>query len=282
MMHTLSTELNPVSQTMLMTLAARAAASVVAPDTDFHDPWGAFLLEKFPKDLKSYQKDFDFVRHIALRSKLIDRLATGFFLSNPGSVGVGLGCGLCTRGRRILGDSQSQSSFEWIDIDLPAVIDIRRKYLPPLPGEHLMACSVTDMSWFDTVFQSNNRSMILVMEGVSSYLSYDENKKFFNALGNRLEKSGAKVEMIFDYIHPSLVDSPYASNKAGGTSMPFCSGFCDADAVRNLHPSIQIISEHDVYSKISPRHALFAMEFFAASRGQKPCNIIHVRFGRHG
>lgn len=281
-MHTVSTELNPVSHTMLMTLAARAVASEVAPDADFHDPWGAVLFKKLPNDLKSYQKDFDFVRHIALRAKLIDLLTTGFFLSNPGSVGVGLGCGLCTRGRRILGDSQYQSSFEWIDIDLPAVIDIRRQYLPLLPGEHILACSITDTAWLDTVFKANQRPMILVMEGVSSYLSYDENKKLFNALGNRLEKSGAKVEMIFDYIHPSLVDSPYASNKVGETSMPFRSGFCDADAVRNLHPSIQIVSEHDVYSKISPRHALFAMEFFAASRGQKPCNIIHIRFGRHG
>jgi O-methyltransferase involved in polyketide biosynthesis len=95
------TELSPVSHTMLMTLAARASASESAPDTDFRDPWGEAIVRSLPWDLSSYRNDLDLVRHVALRARLIDDLAVGVFLNDPGTVGVSLGCGLCSRGRRV-------------------------------------------------------------------------------------------------------------------------------------------------------------------------------------
>lgn len=269
-------KLDSVPFTMLMTLAARVAAPETAPDADFHDPWGAMVLKKLPWDLTPYQNDLCFVRHVALRAKLMDVLTAGFFRRNPGSAGIGLGCGLCTRSRRIVDSSQNDVSFQWVDIDLPEVIEIRRQFLPPFPGENLMACPVTDISWIDAVCRPDGLPLILVMEGVSPYLTFDQNRSLFHELGNRLEGTG--TEMIFDYIHPALVDSVFVSNKAGGTSTPFCSGFSDADDVRGLHPSIQVISEYSTFSQISPRHRLFEMEFDAASLGQKPYNILHIRF----
>lgn len=273
-------KLGSLPYTMLMTLAAKAVASESEPDTDFHDPWGASLLKRLPWDLTSYQNDRYFVRSVALRAKLMDRLTAEFFRNNPGSAGISLGCGLCTRNRRILNGTKEDTVFEWYDIDLSEVIEIRRQYLPPLPGENLIACPITEFSWIDAICGAGGRPLILVMEGVSSYLSFEENKSLFNVLGNRFGSSGA--EMIFDYIHPALVDSKYVSNKAGGTSTPFCSGFCDADAVTSLHPSIQVIWEYSIFSQISRAHQIFEMEFDAASLGQKPYTIIHIRFDSRG
>jgi O-methyltransferase involved in polyketide biosynthesis len=229
MMPTLTQNLDSVPFTMLMTLAARVAAPEIAPDADFHDPWGAMVLKKLPWDLTPYQNDLCFVRHVALRARLMDVLTAGFFRRNPGSAGAGLGCGLCTRSRRIVNSNKDGIAFEWVDIDLPEVIEIRKQFLPPLPGEHLVACPVTDISWMDAVFRPKAPPLFLVMEGVSPYLTVDQNRSLFHALGNRLEGSG--TEMIVDYIHPALVDSVFVSNKAGGTSTPFCSGFCDANDV---------------------------------------------------
>lgn len=273
-------QLHAVPFTMLMTFAARLASSEATPGSSLYDPWGSSVLKQLPWDLTPYQEDQYFVRLVALRSGLMDRLTTEFFRRNPGSAGVNLGCGLCTRGRRVHNGRMDGFALEWYDIDLAEVIELRRKYLPPLPGEHLMACSVTDMSWFDRVTRSNALPLILVMEGVSPYLTTDQNRFLFNVLGSRLEGTG--TEMIFDCIHPALVDSGYVSNKAGGTTTPFCSGFCDANAVRNLHPSIEVISEHSTFSQVSRRHKVFEMEFDAASLGQKPYNILHIRFGGHG
>jgi O-methyltransferase involved in polyketide biosynthesis len=161
------------------------------------------------------------------------------------------------------------------------VVNIRKQVFPPLIGERLMACELTDMTWIDSVISNDTRSVMIVMEGVSAYLTAEENEWLFKTLGSRLENKGINVDMIFDFIHPALADSRYVTNKAGGTRMPFRSGFVDSEAVKRLHPTIQVVSEHEVYSRISPRHAMFAMEFEAASRGKRPCSIIHIRFGSH-
>lgn len=278
-MNTGTFSLDSVQQTMLMTLAARAAAPAYEPDTDFVDPWGGMLVKSLPWDLSRYQQDRYFVRHVALRAKRMDRLTADFFKRNPGASGIGLGCGLCTRGRRlsILPDCQP---FQWVDMDQPEVIAIRRTYLPPLEGERVIEGRVTDMAWLDEILHSNGPPLILVMEGVSSYLSCDENRSLFRDLGNRLDGTG--TEMIFDYIHAGLVDSAYVSNMAGGIPTPFRSGFFNADGVRDLHPSIRVVAEYSTYSQISHRHLVYEMEFDAASLGEKPYTILHIRFGDRG
>lgn len=273
--------LSPVSFTMLMTLAARAVASERVSDADFHDPWAVSLLKNLPGDHTRVQHDHSFVRSVVLRAKLIDQLALDFFWRHPEGIGVGLGCGLCARSRRIQQDKRVHGGVDWYNIDLPAVIDIRNQLLSPLPRETVITCSITDISWLEMIKNSPTRPLLLVMEGVVSYLSSDENAALFQSLGNHLKKRGIHWEIIFDAIHPALVDSEYVSNKAGGISTPFRSGFSDANAVKSLHPSIDIVAEHTCFSRISPRHAVFAQEFEAASLGQKPYNVFHLKLGKH-
>jgi O-methyltransferase involved in polyketide biosynthesis len=280
-MNSVISNYDAVRHTMLMIVAARAVSHKKAPDTGFSDSWAVGVVSSLPWDLTRYQQDLCFVRHVALRAKLMDTIIAGFFEKNPDSSGAGLGCGLCARGRRIKAifkKNLKDTSFRWIDIDLPEVVRLRERYFPPLPDEILMEGSVSDTAWLDTM-PATRSPMILVMEGVSPYLSLEENRSLFRNLGARLEGTGS--EMVFDFIHPSLADSMYITNTAGGTQTPFRSGFCCAEDVMGLHPSIRIVSEHSTFSKISKRHLLFEMEFNAASLGQKPYTILHIRFDSH-
>lgn len=272
--------LDSVPFTMLMTLAARAAAHDIAPEVEFYDSWAARLLERLPYELASCRNDACFVTYVALRAKLMDWIAARFLKNNPDAAGVGLGCGLCARSRRISSGGPNSIEFPWYFVDLPEVIEIRKQYSPPLPGERLIASKITDLSWLDAIKQ--DRPLIFIMEGVASYLPQESNNALFKALGDRFGDSGTHAELIFDYIHPALADGAYITNKAGGIRTPFQSGFPDASAVKKLHPSIRVISEHNFFSQISTQHKIFEMEFEAATLGQKPYNIIHIKFGGNG
>jgi len=76
---------------------------------------------------------------VVLRSREFDRRAHDFLARCPESVVVHIGCGLDSRFERV---AERNGQVEWYDLDLPEVIELRRKYIG---GEetryHLLASS---------------------------------------------------------------------------------------------------------------------------------------------
>jgi O-methyltransferase involved in polyketide biosynthesis len=105
---------------------------------------------------------------IILRSREFDRHARDFLARHPEAVVVHIGCGLDTRFERV-----DNGRVEWYDLDLPDVIELRRKLIGG-EGEryHLLACSVLDSAWLDTVSAHRQRPYLFLAEGVLMY--FDE------------------------------------------------------------------------------------------------------------
>ncbi|HNT76701.1 MAG TPA: class I SAM-dependent methyltransferase [Anaerolineae bacterium] len=121
--------LNGVAGTLLITLYIRAMESQ-RPDALVKDERAEALVRQL--DQESLQKTLaltdDFSRALMiLKGREFDRFAQDFLARHPDAVVVHIGCGLDTRFERVCSEQPDNSRVEWYDLDLPEVIEIRRK-----------------------------------------------------------------------------------------------------------------------------------------------------------
>ena len=99
-----------------------------------------------------------------------------------------LGCGLDTRVFRI----DPSATVRWYDVDLPDVIELRRQLYPARPGYEMIAASVADLQWLDSI--PGDTPVLVVAEGLVQYLPVDDR----GALFNRITEQFPSGEIIFD------------------------------------------------------------------------------------
>ena len=71
-------------------------------------------------------------------------------------------------------------NHKWYDVDFPEVITERRKYYSESKNYRMIAGDVRDCTWLTAI--KENKSAIVVMEGVSMYLTVDEMQNLANSL----------------------------------------------------------------------------------------------------
>jgi O-methyltransferase involved in polyketide biosynthesis len=134
---------------------------------------------------------------IILRNREFDRCARDFLARHPEAVVVHIGCGLDSRFERV-----DNGLVEWYDLDLPEVIELRRRFIG---GEgaryHFLACSVFDSAWLDTMSVHRHRPFLFLAEGVFMYFEEAQVKSLVLMLRDRF--TGA--ELVFDAFSPFLV-----------------------------------------------------------------------------
>ena len=122
------------------------------------------------------------------RSLYFDGKIRSFIQQFPEATIVNIGCGLDTTFFRV-----DNGSIQWIDIDLPDVIALRRKYIPESIRNRFIAKSVTDKSWYESIYQKDH--VMLLIAGVLYYFDEDRIKQLFSDF--RTHHPG--VEVVFDY-----------------------------------------------------------------------------------
>ncbi len=196
MSETTTQGLSGVAETLLTTLYLRAEESQ-RPDALIKDEKAVALVAHM-----SY--DFDRVRRIPLRkaNKLVmilrnrqfDRYAREFLGRHPDAVVVHIGCGLDSRFERV-----DNGQVEWFDLDLPEVIELRRKLLDDeKERHHLLACSVLERAWLEVVSAHHQRPFLFLAEGVFMYFEGAEVKRLVLTLRDRFPGS----ELVFDAYSP--------------------------------------------------------------------------------
>jgi O-methyltransferase involved in polyketide biosynthesis len=98
------------------------------------------------------------------QAKKLDAVARDFLAEHPGSVVLQLGCGLDSRFWRV-----DEGRVNWYDLDMPPVVEFRRQFFTGSERYQLIAASVTDLEWMDTV-TSGGRPVLVVAEGLLMYL----------------------------------------------------------------------------------------------------------------
>ncbi len=181
-------DLSGVSETALLTLQMRAQEAR-RPDGIIEDPMAVQLLDSI---------DFDFAKFgssrrqdVALRALRFDTSTIAYLRDHPKATVVALAEGLQTSFHR-LDAAGVGHDFRWLTVDLPPMIEVRRKLLPTSDRITVCARSALDFSWMDEVNPADG--VFVTAEGLLMYLQPEEAMGLIRACAQRF----AGGQMLFD------------------------------------------------------------------------------------
>ncbi len=117
---------------------------------------------------------------LGIRAAVFDAWVTEQLRDTTDTVVLHIGCGLDSRIHRV-----GAVSTLWVDVDFPEVIDERRRYFTESDMYRMIAGDVRQDAWLSSLPKA--RRAVVVMEGVSMYLTPDELRGIFAALHERFE-----------------------------------------------------------------------------------------------
>ncbi|HEX4811141.1 MAG TPA: class I SAM-dependent methyltransferase [Nonomuraea sp.] len=186
-----------VTWTLLGTLYLRAWDSR-QPRSILGDRYAAEALERIDCDFQALHRRLrpDSNQYLAaLRGRQFDDWSAAFLTRHPDATVLHLGCGLDSRMLRL----DPEGRLRWYDVDLPHVIDLRRRLYPEHDRYTLIGASVTDEGWLARV--PADRPVLIVAEGLLPYLSPGDVHRLFDRLTGHFTAGG---ELVFDTGAPWL------------------------------------------------------------------------------
>ena len=233
-----SADLTGVPETALMTLLVRATEAR-RPDSIIDDPMAVHLVDSIDYDFAKF--GFSRRQDMALRALVFDKHARRYLADHPKATVVALAEGLQTSFYR-LDASGVGTEFRWLTVDLPPMIDLRRKLLPASDRVRLRAQSALDFSWMDQV--DPEHGVFITAEGLLMYLQPEEAMSLITECAARFPGG----QMMFD-----LPPAAFAALSRRGmrTSMryrvppmPFTLSVAEAANLVNTVPGVRAV--HDV------------------------------------
>ncbi len=185
-----------VSETLLIPLVGRAMAGRLFPELGFSDPAAAAVLSKLNFDPARLAGSKEVVKGAAIRVMIFDGMAREFFAGRPDALGVSLGAGFGTRFQRI-----DNGRLRWADIDLPEVIEAKKKVLAETERYRMLGQSAFDASWLQKIGRRAAEPILIVSEGVFLYFDAGQVKQLIDRI---IDACPVGVELSFDYCHPIL------------------------------------------------------------------------------
>jgi O-methyltransferase involved in polyketide biosynthesis len=163
-------DLSPLEQTALLTLYARALDSRWprhgrGPRSILQDTLADDIVSRIDYDFAALGVPTSVVCQASLRAKMLDDRVRAFTAEHPNAVVVDLGAGLDTGLFRV----NPPAAVDWYSVDLPSVIALRNRLMPPHEGAHSITASVADSSWPDTV--PAGRPAMVIADGLFAFLS---------------------------------------------------------------------------------------------------------------
>ncbi len=156
-------QLGAVQETLLIPLAGRARETRQKRPV-LRDPKAAEILASIDFDADKYGHGWGGGVTV-LRTAIFDSWVGSFLADHPGGTVVELGTGLNTRFERV-----DNGRVHWIDLDLPDVIELRRRFFADSGRRRMVAASVLDQDWLPVV-QASPGPYLFVADGVLAYLA---------------------------------------------------------------------------------------------------------------
>ncbi|KPK89850.1 MAG: hypothetical protein AMJ88_16995 [Anaerolineae bacterium SM23_ 63] len=177
--------LTPEQETLLITLYSKALG---CPDSLFSDEKSREILEHIDYDFSQLKIPVGTRLTVCIRAKKIDDYVMDFLADNPKGLVLHLGCGLDSRYNRV-----DNGDIEWYDLDMQEVIDLRKNFFEETDRYHMIASSVTDLRWLETI-PSQGRAVMVIAEGLMMYLTEEE----VRSLILKLKENYPGCEFVFD------------------------------------------------------------------------------------
>lgn len=197
-----SLSISDVSETMLITLYARARESS-SPDPIIKDPKAVEMIEIIKKEIAGsdnpiHKKILKDKYHpklaivMSLRCRRFDQYVMDFLLKYPDGTVINLGCGLDTRFYRV-----DNGRVNWYDIDFPEVISLRKRFMDENSRHFFIGESVLNKEWIPMI--KNRGPYLILAEGLFMYLNENDLKELFQRMQNDLGSGELVCEVTNSY-----------------------------------------------------------------------------------
>lgn len=193
--------LSEVSQTAILALLSRVVESE-KKNPVIHDPMAILCLERLMsiaseeekkrilKWKKKYAGNPRDAKARALTARSFDRIASLYISNHPGCTVINLACGFDTRFWRI-----ENEKCNYIELDLPEVIELKREILKDHLNYELIGCSVLEPAWIDRVTSNGNSGFLLLAEALFYYLPKQDATRLFEVIAQRFSRSQLVLDM---------------------------------------------------------------------------------------
>ncbi len=180
--------LTGISQTLLVPLWARAVETGRA-DGIIRDPHAVRILQELAFDFGRFDRGWQSQLGMSVRTWLLDREVSLYLARHPAGTVVLLGCGLDARALRL-----DNGTARWIELDLPEVMTLRERLLPPSARRRSIAASVLDTAWLDAV--PADPPPLFVAEGLSMYIPEADLRALLSQIAERFPGSTMLIEAL--------------------------------------------------------------------------------------
>lgn len=235
--------LKGAAQSLLLPLASRAFESVQERPI-IRDDKAVQLLASLEFDATPLVRHRLYHTIICLRTRRFDTVVAAFLRAHPDAIVVNLGCGLDTRFERV-----DNGRAQWLEIDLPEVIELRRKLLREDSRRRFIPCSLMDMSWLAALEDRADRPVIFFAEGVFMFLDESDVRRIVVEIGRRFPGSS----LLFGAIKPIEVSLGRFHPTLRRTEAIPRWGLTGGRVIETWHPSLRLVSEWFYCEEAEPR-----------------------------
>ena len=245
-------KISDISSTMLLTLYCRAMESL-SPDPVIHDPEAVRITtalnsllarssDRMYRELAEGKLNRKLSLFISLRAKKFDEYTRAFLVNNPGGTVVNLGCGLDTRCWRI-----DNGKINFYDLDLPEVIEIKKKLCRESERYHMIASSVLDYKWISLLKSQVNGPVLFLAEGLFMYLEKNDVKELVLKLQSGFPGSELACEVVNESVAHGWLKGLMNMRMHGqlhvGGGATFLSGIRNGKEIESWSPGIRLMDE---------------------------------------
>jgi len=170
--------MNNVNKTLYIPLYGKSFVSKKGLFLD--DKKAEEIWEKEGFSLKGKAKSKWLAYYMGIRSRVFDEWLREELIDNENAVVIHIGCGMDSRSLRVLTKNR-----KWYDVDFLEVIKERKKYFVETDSYKMICADVRDSKWLFEIKEV--KCAIVIMEGVSMYLTIDEMKKLTQNLCTHFE-----------------------------------------------------------------------------------------------
>lgn len=267
----INVDLKGVSQTLLLPLLARAKYSQL-PYSPIKDERAIKLTQSLNYNFEPIIKELGNIPLWCMaRAYHFDEAIKKYLRTHPYATIVNLGAGLETAFYRV-----DNGMLNWVDVDLPEVIALREKLLPPPTRVRYIAKSILDYSWMDDVKELST-DVFFFAGGFFMYFTPEQVKALFLHMANYFPNS----EVIFDNIPIKGINrSNNLLKKIMMKDAVLQWGIENTNTIENWTPKIKIRQSSGYFQSLKtaanlPWYLRLRMYFLDTFHR---CGIIHLKF----
>ncbi|MER7408541.1 class I SAM-dependent methyltransferase [Streptomyces sp. NPDC000070] len=236
-------DLGTVQETLLIPLYGRAVESR-KEDAILADPRAEEIVAAIDYGFARFD-DLPSLTGTVLRTSLFDRWVTDFLAAHPAGTVVEIGTGLNTRYERT-----DNGRARWFELDLPDVIELRRAFFADTSRRTMIAASVTDEAWVETVAAHSDGPYFFAAEAVLPFLTEAQVHHVVDLLASHFPGS----TLALDTAGPGIVgtqDQHDALSKVQARMQWTCA---DPAVLAEWRPGAQVLASHTLSSLPAPMY----------------------------